>query len=146
MEFGFTLNRNENDITAGIGTEIIKLITKAIESNSIESFYKIDGFCYKVLMISIDNKQLYHFKEYLDIVVGYYIISHKYNSKNNALYSKVHQDCADLSARRIRELFLLLNIVFNKSDLEDKKIYNHFKLLAFTALVSYSSNKLKGEM
>ena len=38
MEFGFTLNRNENDITAGIGTEIIKLITKAIESNSIESF------------------------------------------------------------------------------------------------------------
>ena len=143
MEFGFTLNRNENDITAGIGTEIIKLITKAIESNSIESFYKIDGFCYKVLMISIDNKQLYHFKEYLDIVVGYYIISHKYNSKNNALYSKVHQDCADLSARRIRELFLLLNIVFNKSDLEDKKIYNHFKLLAFTAFSQLLFEQIK---
>ena len=54
MEFGFTLNRNENDITAGIGTEIIKLITKAIESNSIESFYKIDGFCYRFYDI-IDN-------------------------------------------------------------------------------------------
>ena len=94
-------------------------------------------------MISIDNKQLYHFKEYLDIVVGYYIISHKYNSKNNALYSKVHQDCADLSARRIRELFLLLNIVFNKSDLEDKKIYNHFKLLAFTAFSQLLFEQIK---
>ena len=133
MEFGFTLNRNENDITAGIGTNIIQLITKAIESNSIESFYKIDGFCHKILMISIENKHLYHFKEYLDIVIGYYIISYKYNDTNEALYCKIHKECADRSARRIRELFLLLNHIFNKSNLEEKKIYNNFKLLAFTA-------------
>lgn len=134
MEFGFTLNENENDITAGIGRNIIELITKAIEANSIESFHKLDGFCNRILIMSIENKQLYHFKEYLDIVIGYYIISYEYKSKNEALYHRVHCDCADLSARRIKELFPLLNIVFNKSDLENKKLYNHFKLLAFTAL------------
>lgn len=132
MDFGFTVNRNENDITAGIGTSIIKFITKAIESNSMESFYKIDGFCNRVLMMSIENKHEHHFKEYLDIVVGYYIISYNYNNKNEALYNKIYQACADRSARRIRELFILLNHFFNKSDFEDKRTYNHFKLLAFT--------------
>ncbi len=133
MDFGFTMNREKNDITAGIGTNIIKLITKAIESNSTESFYEIDGFCNKILMMSIENKHVYHFKEYLDIVIGYYIISYEYNIKNETLHYKIHQACADRSARRIRELFLLLNHIFSKSDLEDKKVFNQFKLLAFIA-------------
>ena len=132
MDFGFTINRNENDITAGIGSNIIKLITIAIESNSIESFNEIDGFCNRILLKSIENKNIYHFKEYLEIVIGYYIISYQTN-KNKGLDSKIHQFCADRSARRIRELFLLINHIFNKSNLENKKTYNFFKLSAFTA-------------
>ena len=104
MDFGFTLNRNVDDITAGIGTDVLKQITKAVQSNSIESFYKIDGFCNKILMLSIENKHITHFKEYLDIVIGYYIISYEY--KNNALYNKIFEICSDRSARRIRELFI----------------------------------------
>jgi len=141
MDFGFTLNRNVDDITAGIGTDVLKQITKAVQSNSIESFYKIDGFCNKILMLSIENKHITHFKEYLDIVIGYYIISYEY--KNNALYNKIFEICSDRSARRIRELFILLNYVFNKSKLEDKKIYNRFKLQAFNAFSQLLFEQIK---
>lgn len=133
MDFGFTVNSNVNDITAGIGTNICKLITKSIESNSIESFYQIDGFCHNILMMSIENKYIYHFKEYLDIIIGYYIISYDYITKNEALYGRICQACADRAARRIQESFFLLNHFFNKSDLQNKKLYNQFKLLAFTS-------------
>jgi hypothetical protein len=143
MDFGFTLNRREDDITAGIGTNIIKFITKSVESNSTESFYKIDGFCNRILMMSIENKHLNHFKEYLSIVVGYYIISYEYNNKNEALYSKICQACADRSARRIRELFILLNVIFKKSDLTEKKAYNQFKLLSFNAFSQLLFEQIK---
>jgi len=133
MNSGFTFNDNNDDITAGINTNVIKLIDKAIESNSKESFYKIDDFCYRILNLSIKNKYLYHFKEYLEIIVEYYIISNDYLKKNGAIYDKMFQICSECSARRIKEIFVPINYIFKNSDLNDKIFYNKYKYLAFNS-------------
>ena len=126
-------NKNEFDITDGLKTDVLKMIDNAINNNSVESFYEIDGFIVKVLNLSISNKCFTHFRDYINACIFYYTLSCGYNEKNGAAYNKIFDACSDRAARRIRESFLLLDYLFDKSELEDKKAYNRFKLAAFTA-------------
>ena len=125
-------NKNEFDITDGLKTDVLKMIDNAINNNSVESFYEIDGFVVKILNLSISNKCLFHFRDYVNVCIFYYTLSYEYQEKNNAAYNKIFDACSDRAARRIRESFLLLDYSFDKSELEDKKTYNRFKLAAFT--------------
>ena len=126
-------NKNEFDITDGLKTVVLKMVDNAIKNSSIESFYEIDGFIVKILNLSISNKYYLHFKDYIDVSIFYYTLSYGCNEKNNVVYNKIFDACSDRAARRIRESFLLLDYLFEESEHKYKKVYNRFKLAAFTA-------------
>ena len=120
-------NNNELDITNGLKADVITMIDNAIKNNSIESFYEIDRFVVKILNLSISNKYLPHFKEYIDICIYYYI----YSYGKDVSYNKIFDVCSDLAARRIKETFFSIN-AYEKSNLFDMETINKFKLCAFT--------------
>jgi len=126
-------NNTDSDITNGLRTDVLKIIDTAIRNNSIESFYSIDGFIVKILNLSISNKNLLHFRDYIEVCVFYYTLSYNYKYSNSDGNNKIFDVCSDRSAQRIRESFLLMNFTYEKSNLIDKKIINEFKLRAFTA-------------
>jgi hypothetical protein len=133
QDFKINLSNKEDDITNGIKTDVLKMIDKAIVSNSLESFYAIDGFCIQLLNLSISNKNIIHFKDYLDIAIYYYTLSYNYCKANNALYGKMYEQCSERAAMRIREEFLLLNFYSDKADIQTKRIYNQFQYTVFAA-------------
>ena len=126
-------NSTEFDITNGLRTDVLKMIDNAIKNNSIESFYAIDEFVVKILNLSISNRYLSHFRDYIEFFIFYYTLSYNYKYTNNAGNNIIFDACSDRAARRIRESFLLMKIKYEKSNLIDKKIINEFKLRAFTA-------------
>ncbi|MDR1793520.1 MAG: hypothetical protein LBR36_08825 [Bacteroidales bacterium] len=145
QDFKFSISNKEEDITVGIKTDVFKMIDKAISSNSLESFYAIDGFCVQLLNLSISNKNISHFKEYLDLARYYYILSYNYYEANNAMYGKIYEQCSERAAMRIREVFLLLNFYFDKTDKADiqtKEMYNDFKYIAFSTFSQLLYNQV----
>lgn len=133
QDFNINISNKEEDITNGIKTDILKMIDKVIVSNSLESFYAIDGFSIHILNLSISNKYFFHFREFIDIAIYYYTLSYNYYKTNTALYGKMYEQCSERAARRIREVFLLINFTADKADIETKEIYNRFKYAAFAA-------------
>jgi|GEM_PF-5966386 len=127
------MNSKLTFISSDINSNIPKFIKIAIESNSIESFYKIDGFCLKVLRLSIQNKDLESYKRYLLFANNYYLLSYADSIQKNKNIKEIHEICNDRSSRRIRETFFVLNAFYDRSNLEEKKHYNIFKLSTFTA-------------
>lgn len=120
-------------ISEEINSNISKYIKIAIESNSIESFYKIDSFCLKILRLSIQNKDINTYRQYLQFVNNYYLLSYIDTIKKNKKTKEINEICNDRSSRRIKETFFVLNIFYDRSNLEEKKHYNFFKLSTFTA-------------
>ncbi|WP_267740318.1 hypothetical protein [Myroides injenensis] len=127
------MNSEYKFISSDINSNISKFIKIAIESSSIESFYKIDSFCLKILRLSIQNKDLNSYKQYLLFVNNYYLLSYADSIQKNKNVKEIHEICNDRSSRRIRETFFVLNVFYNRSNLEEKKYYNFFKLSTFTA-------------
>ena len=139
------LNQNytESDITNGLRTAVLKMIDNAIKNNSVESFYSIDGFIMKILNLSISNKYLVHFREYIEVCIFYYTLSYNYKYSNNAGYNKIFDACSDRAAQRIRESFLLMNFTYEKSNLIERNTINEFKLRAFTAFSQLLYEQIK---
>ena len=130
----FEVNNNINDITAGITTDVMKMVENAIASNSTESFAEIDDFVSRIIYLSISNQYPAHFKEYLDVAILYYVQGYEYHKRNSAIYKKMYDDCSQKAIERISSYFLFLNNLYDKSNIEDKIKYNQLKYIAFSAI------------
>ena len=130
----FEVNNNINDITRGITTDVMKMVVNAIESNSTESFAEIDNFVSQIIDLSISNKYLTHFKEYLNVAIIYYVQGFEYNKRNSAIYKRMYDDCSQKAVERISDYFLFLDALYDKSNIEDKIEYNKLKYVSFATI------------
>lgn len=63
---------DENDITYGLDSTIWKGFEKIFDKNSKETFQVLNEFVQKVIMMSIKNSSLDHFKKYIIFYPSYY--------------------------------------------------------------------------
>lgn len=121
-----------NDLTSGIKPNIIRALDKSIENNSIETNEVIKSFIRKVLQLSIKEKSLKHFKEYIFLPATFYSLS--FDKKLHDLSLEyLHKICSDQSAVYLKEI-IWFDLGYKSKQvisISERKTLNEFYYWAF---------------
>ncbi len=115
------------ELTAGIDKLIWRNIDKSIEKNNKESFEVLKDFVQKVLHLSIKNKSLTHFKQYIFAPSYIYAISFE-KGRQNITLTYLHRYCTEQALAILKEINWL-HLGFGYRGLktfEEKKEINEF--------------------
>lgn len=114
-------------ITDGISSNVWKGIEKSIENNSKETFKVFLDFVTKVLQMSINNRSIDHFKEYILFPAYFYSSSYE-KKKQNPTLSKLHEICSTSAALHLKSIiwFGIGSKVKQANSIDEKKVLNDF--------------------
>ena len=99
---------DENDITYGLDSTIWKGIEKTFDKNSTETFRVLNEFVHKVILTSIENNSLEHFKKYVIFYPSYYHVTYQ-RYQDSQQYKKLHNlatQAGVTGARRLLSVYL----------------------------------------
>lgn len=115
------------ELTAGIDKLIWRNIDKSIEKNNKESFEVLKDFVQNVLLLSIKNKSLTHFKQYIFFPSYFYAISFEKGRQNIAL-TYLHRYCTEQAVGILKNInWLHLGFAYRGlKTVEEKKEINEF--------------------
>lgn len=115
------------DITEGLSLKIRQAIDKSIENNSKETFLVYKSFVRRVLQISVRNKSLKHFQEFIFFPALFYAVSFDKMKQNQMLYN-LHKICSEQAAIHLKEIIWFdVGLTFKHEEgLKAKKEINPF--------------------
>ena len=123
---------DENDITTGVESNIWRAINKSIENNSKETFYVLESFVRRVLQLSIKEKSLIHFQQYIFFPASFYSLSYERMLHDPSL-EQLHKVCSERAAHQLKNL-IWFDIGFSTkeiSKISERKKFNQFYYWAF---------------
>lgn len=97
------MNNNRFFITDGISNDVWRSSEKAIQNNSEETFKVILSFVRQVIKLSVEQRSINHFKEYISFFASFYNSSYE-KAKYNTALRKLHEVCSDSASRHLKEI------------------------------------------
>lgn len=94
---------DNNDITFGVESNIWRAVDKSIENNSKETFHVLKSFIRRVLQLSIREKSLKHFQQYIFFPATFYSRSYEKKLHDPSL-EQLHKICSDNAAFHLKEI------------------------------------------
>lgn len=128
------LFEDDSDITSGVDSNIWRAVNKSIGNNSKETFFVLKSFIRKVLQLSIRERSLKHFQQYIFFPASFYSISHEKKLHDLSL-EQLHKICSDAAAMHLKEV-IWFDIGFRAKrikDISEKKLLNQFYYWAFNS-------------
>jgi hypothetical protein len=115
------------ELTAGIDRLIWSNIEKSIEKNNKESVDAFKNFVQNIMHLSIQNKSLNHFKQYIFFPSLFYSISFE-KVKHNATLTYLHKHCTEIALNVLKDVnWLHLGFAYKElKNIDDKKNFNDF--------------------
>lgn len=123
---------DESDITSGVESNIWRAIDKSIENNSKETFHVLKSFVRRVLQLSIKERSLKHFQQYIFFPASFYSLSYEKKLHDPSL-EQLHKICSEHAALHLKEI-IWFDIGFRAkrvSEISERKVINHFYYWAF---------------
>jgi hypothetical protein len=123
---------DENDLTSGVESNMWRALDKSIENNSKETFFVLKSFIRRVLQLSIEERSLKHFQQYIFFPASFYSISFEKKLHDLSL-DRLHKICSDQAAMHLKEV-IWFDIGFRAKrvkSVSERKVLNQFYYWAF---------------
>jgi hypothetical protein len=123
---------DNNDITFGVESNIWRAFDKSIENNSKETFNVLKSFVRRILQLSIKERSLKHFQQYIFFPATFYSLSYEKKLHDPSL-EQLHKICSEHAALHLKEI-IWFDIGFRAkglNEISERKIINQFYYWAF---------------
>jgi hypothetical protein len=94
---------DNSDITFGVESNIWRAIDKSIENNSKETFNVLKSFVRSILQLSIKERSLKHFQQYIFFPATFYSLSYE-KKLHDASLEQLHKFCSENAALHLKEI------------------------------------------
>lgn len=130
------MRADDGDVTYGLDSTIWNGLEKTFDKNSKETFQVLNEFVHKVILMSIRNNSLEHFRKYVIFYPTYYSVTFLRNLDGQQ-YAKLHKIATEAGASGIRRIlsgYLRYDKqAFEAADLEKLSVTNGYVYLAYNA-------------
>lgn len=130
------MRADDGDVTYGLESTIWNGLEKTFDKNSKETFQVLNEFVHKVILMSIRNNSLEHFRKYVIFYPIYYSATFLRSSEGQQ-YGKLHKIATEAGASGIRRIlsgYLRYDKqAFEDTDLEKLSVTNDYVYQAYNA-------------